>query len=55
MYIDLMFPHLSKYHVTFNQYDEEIKENINLAFYFNNEDIFINPFKDYHQIILKIR
>ena len=45
MYIDLMFSHLSKYHVTFNQYDEETKENINHAFYFNNEDIFLNPFR----------
>ena len=45
MYIDLMFSHLSKYNVTFNQYDEETKENINHAFYFNNEDIFINPFR----------
>jgi hypothetical protein len=45
MYIDLMFSHLSKYHVTFNQYDEETKENINPAFYFNNEDIFVNPFR----------
>ena len=47
MYIDLMFSHLSKYHVTFNQYDEETKENINHAFYFNSEDIdiFLNPLR----------
>ena len=45
MYINLMLSHLSKYHVTFNQYDEETKENINHAFYFNNEDIVINPFR----------
>lgn len=44
MYIDLMFSHLSKYHATFNQYDEETKDNKNYAFYFNNEDIFMNLF-----------
>ena len=33
--------------MTFNQYDEETKENINHAFYFNSEDIdiFLNPLR----------